>query len=65
MRRREALDNRYRLDNRYSYVIAAPKEYQGGEFVSWQSEKTGMIIPDPTLRLIGASSQTPGGRTTG
>jgi hypothetical protein len=46
-----ANDNPLRLDNRYSYTIEAPKEYQAGEFVSWQSEETGMIIPDPILRL--------------
>ena len=46
-----ANDNPLRLDNRYEYVIEAPEKYQGGEFVSWQSEKTGMIVPDVRLRL--------------
>jgi hypothetical protein len=44
-------DNPLKLDNRYGYTIEAPKEYQGGEFVCWQSEKTGMIIPASVLRL--------------
>jgi hypothetical protein len=46
-----ANDNPLRLDSRYEYVIEAPEEYQGGEFVSWQSEKTGMIVPDRKLLL--------------
>jgi hypothetical protein len=44
-------DNPLKLDNRYDYVIEAPEEYQGGKFVSWQSEKTGMIVPDRKLLL--------------
>ena len=44
-------DNPLRLDNRYSYVIEAPRNYRGGEFVCWQSEKTGMIVPDTKLVL--------------
>ena len=44
-------DSPLKLDSRYSYVIEAPEKYQGGEFVSWQSEKTGMIIPDRKLTL--------------
>jgi hypothetical protein len=46
-----ANDNPLRLDNTYDYIIEAPKEYKGGEFVSWQSEKTGMIVPDRKLVL--------------
>jgi hypothetical protein len=46
-----AQNNPLKLDNRYEYTIEAPKEYQGGEFVSWQSEKTGMIVPDTKLVL--------------
>ena len=44
-------DNPLKLDNRYDYVIEAPEEYRGGRFVSWQSEKTGMIVPDRKLVL--------------
>jgi hypothetical protein len=46
-------DNPLKLDNRFDYVIEAPEEYQGGKFVSWQSEKTGMIIPSRELVLKG------------
>jgi hypothetical protein len=46
-----ANDNPVKLDNRYDYIIEAPEEYQGGKFVSWQSEKVGMIVPDRKLLL--------------
>jgi hypothetical protein len=44
-------DNPLRLDSRYSYVIEAPEKRQDWVFVGWQSEKTGVIVPDPRLRL--------------
>jgi hypothetical protein len=46
-----ANDSPLRLDNRYDYVIEAPEAYGGGRFVFWQSEKTGMVVPDRKLVL--------------
>ena len=40
-----------RLDNRYRYVLEASEKFYGYDFLFWQSEKTGMIIPDRRLVL--------------
>ena len=40
-----------KLDNHYGYKIIAPPERHGKKFLFWQSEKTGLIIPNRTLTL--------------
>ena len=53
------IENPIRLDNSHGYAVTAPLRMWGRNFLFWQSEKTGVIVPSRTLTLDrGFSSDT-------